>query len=108
MDTSLDPGGLLRAARHRAGLSQRALAQRAGTAQSVVARIESGASDPSSRTLKRLLEAAGAELHCSLVDRPVVDSHMLDDVERVLALSPEERLVEVARVDHLLRSARRA
>lgn len=35
-------GALLRATRHRAGLSQRELAERAGTAQSVVARIELG------------------------------------------------------------------
>ena len=33
---------LLREARSRAGLSQRALARRAGTTQSVVARIEAG------------------------------------------------------------------
>ncbi|HME68625.1 MAG TPA: helix-turn-helix transcriptional regulator [Myxococcota bacterium] len=41
------PGGLLREARVRAGLTQRDLAWRARTSQSVVARIEQGRSDPS-------------------------------------------------------------
>ena len=108
MERTLNPPRLVRSARKRAGLSQRALAERAGTAQSVVARVESGTTDPSSATLLRLLEAAGAELRCSLVDRPVPDSHMLDDVDRILALTPEQRLEEVARVDRFLRAARRA
>jgi uncharacterized protein len=53
---------LLRSARLGAGLSQLALARRAGTSQSAVARYESGASMPSLRTLERLLVAAGQEL----------------------------------------------
>ena len=108
MNKTLDPSHLVRTARMRAGLSQRALAERAGTAQSVVARVESGTTDPSSATLRRLLEAADVELRCSLVDRPVPDSHMLEDVDRILALTPEQRLDEVARVDRFLRAARRA
>lgn len=106
-DTPLRPAELVRTARSRAGLTQRALAHRAGTAQSVVARIEGGHTDPSSETLTRLLDAAGMELRCRLVDRPVVESHMLDDVDRILALTPAERLREAARVDHFVKSARR-
>ena len=64
------PGDLLRFARTRAGLTQRQLAQRARTAQSVVARIESGATSPSWETLSRLLEAAGFALDATL--RPLV------------------------------------
>ncbi len=53
---------LLRAARRSADLSQHALARRAATSQSAVARYESGASTPSLATLQRLLAATGLEL----------------------------------------------
>jgi transcriptional regulator with XRE-family HTH domain len=53
---------LLRAARDRAGLSQRELAQRAGTSQAMVARIEGGRQSPSVATLERLVRACGLEL----------------------------------------------
>ena len=101
------PALLLREARRRAGLSQRALAARAGTVQSVIARIEAGLTDPSSTTLNRLLAAAGFELRADLDVAAVPDSHMLADVERILSLSPEERLEEVARVARFEWSARR-
>ncbi len=107
MTSSLAPGPLLRRARKRAGLSQRAMAERAGTAQSVVARVESGHTDPSSETLMRLLEAAGYDLRCELTPIPVPDSHMLDDVDRILALTPEERLIEVRNLARFEAAARR-
>jgi len=53
---------LLRSARIRARLSQRALATAAGTSQSAVAAIESGRKQPTVATLERLLRAAGTEL----------------------------------------------
>jgi len=62
---------LLVTARRRAGLSQRELAERAKTSQSVVARIELGAASPSWDTLARLLAAAGFELDVRLSLRPV-------------------------------------
>jgi transcriptional regulator with XRE-family HTH domain len=86
---------LLIEARQRAGLSQRALARRARTAQSVVARIESGASSPSWQTLERLLRGAGFALSAALVPRVRGPSHMLEDVPRILRLTPEERLIEL-------------
>lgn len=101
------PGTLLREARARAGLSQRALAERARTAQSVVARIERGQTSPSWDTLERLLGAAGFMVHAGLAVRPVLDSHMLDDVGRILALTPEQRLAEVANFSRFVASARR-
>jgi uncharacterized protein len=58
----MDVAELLRSARLTAGLSQHALARRAATSQSAVARYESGASTPSLATLQRLLAAAGLEL----------------------------------------------
>lgn len=56
------PGELLREARRRAGLSQAALAQRAGITQSVVSAYENSARQPSLPTLARLIGAAGLEL----------------------------------------------
>jgi transcriptional regulator with XRE-family HTH domain len=101
------PSALLSEARQRAGLTQRDLAGRAGTAQSVVARIERGNTDPSSGTLARLLAAAGFELMARLEPFPTVDTHMLYDVERILRLTPEERLREVANLSRFEAAARR-
>lgn len=58
----MSPSEFLRAARLRAGLTQRALAQRAGTSGATVAAYESGAKDPRASTLWRLLRAAEGEL----------------------------------------------
>lgn len=107
MTRAFDPGALVRDARRRAGLSQRALAARAGTSQSVVARVEGSLTDPSGETLRRLLAAAGVEIRCELAPVPVADTHMLADVERILALTPEERLLEVRNFTLLLEGARR-
>jgi transcriptional regulator with XRE-family HTH domain len=100
-------GALVREARLRAGLSQRELARRARTSQSVVARIEGGRTQPGSATLARLLAAAGFELRAELVPAPVPRSHMLADVARILALTPEQRLREVANVNRFAAAARR-
>lgn len=75
---------LLRQARTRAGLSQRALARKAGTAQSVIARIERGQTSPTWETLERLLAAAG--------ESPTVASDLMFEVPHMLSLSPEQRL----------------
>jgi DNA-binding XRE family transcriptional regulator len=50
------------AARVRAGLTQEQLAQRMGTTQSVIARLESGRRMPGVRTLERLAQATGTRL----------------------------------------------
>jgi len=107
MASALDPSFLVREARSRAGVTQRELAARAGTSQSVVARIEAGQTRPGSETLRRLLEAAGFELRTELVPLPVVETHMLEDVARILALSPEQRLREVGNVSRFASAARR-
>jgi transcriptional regulator with XRE-family HTH domain len=101
-----DAGRLLQAARLRAGMSQRDLARKARTAQSVVARIELAETSPSWATLTRLLKAAGFAIVTEL--RPMrPDPQMLDDVPRILALTPEQRLREVAEVSRFLAAARR-
>src|ERR1041384_5541236 len=99
---------LLRQARTRARLSQRELARRAGTAQSVIARIERGQTSPTWETLERLLAAADCEVNPQVEPRVVVEPQMLDDVPRILALTPEQRLEEVANVSRFLANARRS
>lgn len=53
-------------ARARAGLSQAEVARRMGTTQSVVARLESGQTLPSTKTLLRFAEATGSRVHVRL------------------------------------------
>ncbi len=55
--------------RNRAGLSQAELARKMGTTQPVVARLESGRSRPSMRTLERLADATGSRLLISFSPR---------------------------------------
>jgi ribosome-binding protein aMBF1 (putative translation factor) len=57
--------------RNRAGLTQEGLARKMGTTQPVVARLESGRSRPSMRTLERLAEATGSRLLISFAPRDV-------------------------------------
>lgn len=107
MAAPLIPARLLRDARKRAGLTQRELARRARTSQSVVARIELGRTSPSLATLTRLLHAAGFELRGEIEACPVAASHMLEDVSRILSLTSEDRLREVANLSRLEAEARR-
>lgn len=97
---------LVAAARNQSGMSQRQLARKARTAQSVVARIELGETSPSWSTLTRLLKGAGFQLAAGL-KRIDVDKALLDDVPRILMLTPEERLREVAQVSRFISAARR-
>ncbi|MEW6687802.1 MAG: helix-turn-helix transcriptional regulator [Pseudomonadota bacterium] len=107
MKTLFEPGRLLARARRRAGLSQRELAHRAGTSQSVIARIERGRTSPGGETLERLLAEAGFELRVELRPRRAPPNHMLADVARILRLTPEERLREVANAARFVAAARR-
>ena len=59
-------------ARRRAGLTQTALAQRAGTSQATISAYESGRKEPSVATLSALLAAAGARLAVERAERPVL------------------------------------
>ena len=98
---------LVKMARVRAGLSQRELARKAQTAQSVVARVELGENSPSWDTLMRLLGAAGFKLRTTLERTPVVDRSVLDYVPRILRMTPEQRLEEVAELSRFIAAARR-
>lgn len=102
---SNDAARLLIEARRRAGLTQRALAVAAGTSQSVVARIENGTASPSWQTLERLLGSAGFALSATLLPSLAGRSHMLEDVPRILRLTPEERLIELRNAARLFETA---
>ncbi len=79
MTTLADVADMLRDARREAGLSQEALAQRAGVSRTTVARMETLAKgDMSVSALLRLLETAGYDL------RPVKQGHVRT-VEDILA-----------------------
>lgn len=58
----------IRALREARGLSQRELAERVGTTQSAIARLEGGNISPSLPTLDKIAEALDAELSVGLVD----------------------------------------
>jgi transcriptional regulator with XRE-family HTH domain len=64
------PADLIRDARQSADLSARALARLAQVPSSTVLRIESGKVDPTFGMLRRLLEAAGRDLHLRSTRKP--------------------------------------
>ena len=55
-------GLVLRRMRLHAGLSQRELAERIGSTQSAIARMEKGEAEPKLYTLEKLAEALGRDL----------------------------------------------
>lgn len=81
---------VLREARRRAGVSQRAAADAAGVRQPVLSRIESGRSQPSLATLDRMVRACGYQLRVTL--EPAPDPHDLSLLQVTCALTPEQRV----------------
>lgn len=81
-------------AREEAGLSQRELAQRAGVAQSEIARIESGNREPSIPTLQRILSGAGLELRFRLAP---IEDHDQTLAQRQTRRTASEKKVAAAR-----------
>ena len=85
-------GELVREGRKRAGLSQRDLADRAGTTQSAIARLESGRTAPSLETVERLLRLCGLQLIVELA--PYDDSDIVQ-AEARLRQSVDARIAEM-------------
>ena len=87
-----DAAAVLRAARARAGITQRELAVRAGTRQATISRLESGAEAPTLARLERLLAVMGFRLRLE-VERL---GHDLDPgaLRAARSLTPAERLSE--------------
>jgi len=93
------PGRLIYDLRTGVGLSQRALAGRAGTSQSAIARYEKGATTPSWETLQRLAAACGRQLRLSA--EPVPDADDVELAEKLLGLTPRQRLSALRRFARL-------
>lgn len=100
MNASAD---LIREARLRAGLSQAELARRTGRAQSGIARWERGDVEPRLSTLVELVRACGLELTFGLAE---YDDSYLPQIDRMLALSPADRVAHGTRSTPRLRGLR--
>jgi len=94
---------LVREARRRAGLTQRELAERGGTTQSAIARLESGRTRPAFDDVLRLVRLCGMDLDLMLVERD--DSDWIQ-AQSYLKLSPEERFARGARLARRIRRIR--
>lgn len=106
----MDAAALIRTARHRAGLSQRELGRRARTSQAAIARYESGAVDPTLRTLQRLIRACHGRLEVALViEEPpsTIDADLRAEIRWMRQRAPEQRLDDLGAADDLVRNARR-
>ncbi len=104
--TVTDAGDTLRRARVHAGLSQRALAERAGVRQPSVSRIESGREQPTVARLAALVAACGQTLRLEL--EPAADPHDLGLLEVTLALTPEQRVDRLITLHETVEALRRA
>src|SRR5438309_8986028 len=82
-------GELVREGRKRAGITQAALAARAETTQSAIARLESGRTSPSLEQVERLLRLCGFQLVVELA--PYDDSDIVQ-AEAALRRTPTERI----------------
>jgi transcriptional regulator with XRE-family HTH domain len=82
-------GELVREARKRAALTQAQLAERAGTTQSAIARLESGRTSPSLEQVERLLRLCGFQLIVELA--PYDDSDIVQ-AEARLRRTPDQRI----------------
>ena len=97
-------------------MSQQELADRAGTSQSAIARIESGTTSPTVDTLERIARAAGFKLRIDLeplaAPDPMVEAYK-KDVDRTLIRenlrkSIDERLTSLAELMEFGRELERA
>ena len=79
----------MREARRRAGLSQAELAERSGTTQSGIARWESNRTSPSLEDVRRIVRLCDLDLEVAIVPQ---DDSDIAQAERLLALSPQERV----------------
>jgi transcriptional regulator with XRE-family HTH domain len=93
---------LLRSARRRHRVSQRALARRSRTSQTHISRIERGEVSPSVETLDRLLKALGEQLKLSTAEGPRGNASIAElraDYER---LTPGQRVLQAAELSRAL------
>jgi len=80
---------LIRDARREAGLTQAALAARAGTTQTAIARLERPGSNPRFATLERMLAASGHRLRAESAPGPPDEDESL--IATHVRMTPAER-----------------
>ena len=103
----MDAGWTLREARRRAGLTQRALALKAGIPQPTIARIESHAVVPRVDTLDRLLSACGFALETYRRPGAGIDRTGIRELRRVRPVDRLRLAAQDARnLDRLIEQAR--
>jgi transcriptional regulator with XRE-family HTH domain len=106
MDGKSVSSTLVRDIRRRSGLSQRALAGRAGVPQPTIAEIEAGRREPSMTLLSRLAEATGFELKVDLQPLPTRSAvATANRIRNVLVGVEGEGLSHSLREDASLRAA---
>jgi|SRR3990170_7736269 len=98
-------GQFVREARRRAGMTQRQLAVRAGVSQPTVARIESGAANPSFERVVELVRACGLDLVVHVVP---LDEDAWTLAQQNLRRSPDERVSEMLAALRFAETGRRA
>jgi len=98
-------GSLVRDARRRHGLDQVELAERLGTSQPAISRIERDLVSPTVDTLERMLNAMGETLRVSTLplaeSAPGGSNQSIAELRADYRLSPEERLAQAARLSEI-------
>ena len=100
----MNVSSVIQKTRQRAGLTQADLAQRVGTTQSAISRLENGRVRPSLETIERLAKACGAtlELRLRTPEAPTAE------FESNLSLTPAGRLDQLIRAVQFVVEGRRA
>jgi transcriptional regulator with XRE-family HTH domain len=109
----------IKAMRTQVGLTQHALAARAGTAQSTIAAYESGRKSPTLRTLEKTARAVGLEMHVtftplmtredrrSLAFHRAIADRLREEPERVLDCARRQLRLLARSHPHAARMLRR-
>lgn len=95
---------MVREARRRAGLTQSELAERAGTTQSAIARVETGGTEPSLWRVAELVSACGLHLTVRLTE----PDDTLDAARRNLRLSADQRVRNMLAAQRFIEAGRTA
>lgn len=98
-------GSLVREARKRHGLGQAELAERLGTSQPAISRIERDQISPTLETLERILNATGETLRVTTLSlgepAPGGSNQSIAELRADYRLGPEERLAQAARLSEV-------
>lgn len=98
-------GSLIREARRRHGFDQAELAERLGTSQPAISRIERDQVSPTLDTLERMLNAMGETLRVSTLSlaepAPGGSNQSIAELRADFRLSPAERLAQAAQLSEI-------